>query len=149
MSQYSFHDINLSEKSELETCKNNVIYYGEEEIVLPKKLQRLDIQNETIKKITIPKDSCVKILCISGNMKEIELSDGYKIVVDENEIILSPSISKEERFNLLTTDWKSIEDGDNINLNKKIKKSLGKCANLHKKSLAKCVKIFKSRLIFV
>ena len=38
----------------------------------------------------------------------------------ENEIILSPSISKEERFNLLTTDWKSIDDWDNINLNKKI-----------------------------
>ncbi len=112
LGNYAFYGypvrINLSEKSELETCKNNVIYYGEEEIVLPKKLQRLDIQNETIKKITIPKDSCVKILCISGNMKEIELSDGYKIVVDENESIYQFE-NTEKRYNIITINS---ENGD-------------------------------------
>lgn len=112
LGNYAFYGypvrINLSEKSELETCKNNVIYYGEEEIVLPKKLQRLDIQNETIKKITIPKDSCVEILCISGNMKEIELSDGYKIVVDENESIYQFE-NTEKRYNIITINS---ENGD-------------------------------------
>ena len=112
LGNYAFYGypvrINLSEKSELETCKNNVIYYGEEEIVLPKKLQRLDIQNATIKKITIPKDSCVKILCISGNMKEIELSDGYKIVVDENESIYQFE-NTEKRYNIITINS---ENGD-------------------------------------
>ena len=112
LGNYAFYGypvrINLSEKSELETCKNNVIYYGEEEIVLPKKLQRLDIQNETIKKITIPKDSCIKILCISGNMKEIELSDGYKIVVDENESIYQFE-NTEKRYNIITINS---ENGD-------------------------------------
>lgn len=112
LGNYAFYGypvrINLSEKSELETCKNNVIYYGEEEIVLPKKLQRLDIQNATIKKITIPKDSCVKILCISRNMKEIELSDGYKIVVDENESIYQFE-NTEKRYNIITINS---ENGD-------------------------------------
>lgn len=112
LGNYAFYGypvrINLSEKSELETCKNNVIYYGKEEIVLPKKLQRLDIQNATIKKITIPKDSCVKILCISRNMKEIELSDGYKIVVDENESIYQFE-NTEKRYNIITINS---ENGD-------------------------------------
>lgn len=93
--------INLSEKSEVEICRNNVIYNGEEEIRLPEKLKRIKIQNDTIRKVNIPKNSSVEIVRVEGIVKEIKFDDDYIIVADENESIYQFE-NTENRYNIIT-----------------------------------------------